>query len=449
MTYPNPHTADVPECARCGAGIFAGQDVCDGCAAEDAQARSPFRAPLANAARAVVMREAHAAARARRQREPATPYRACLSAALRDAHARPRRCPLPTLRRQALAWAECAAATDARFDVARKAADALAFSADNDLASLAVPSKLVGTASYQDAAAAVGARLGSRGGWVLTERDGATVYALGLRLGRVQPKHGAWLSALGPVRLAVIAVTGGDPYVTASGDAKRKTRGVNVAVEVGTAALAWATRQECRRCPAGLSAAEMQVTYWRTCSAEPPRAPPPARHGGAGGALERPGLGAGHVHPRAPGDDLGARERVQDAGHVEHVGAGHAGRADRRERVEHVGGRERRGRVRQPVQHVHDGGRERGRSGHARLQGRSRRALARRALPWRWRAEVGVNAPPVADPAPLRGQVHALGKEPEVLRQLVERGQLVVRLHVERHLGLGRLARLPRRRPPP
>ena len=262
MMYSNPHTADVPECAHCGAGIFAGQDVCGGCAAEEAQAvapaRSPFRAPLANAARAVVMREAHAAARARRQREPATPYRACLSVALRDAHARPRRCPLPALRRQALAWAECAAATDARFDVARKAADALTFSAANDLASLAVPSKLVGTASYQDAAAAVGARLDSRGGWVLTERDGATVYALGIRLGRVQSKHGAWLAALGPVRLAVIAVTGGGPYVTASGDVKRKTRGVNVAVEVGTAALAWAASQDAApaRQP---SAAEMQV----------------------------------------------------------------------------------------------------------------------------------------------------------------------------------------------
>ena len=139
--------------------------------------------------------------------------------------------------------AECARATGARFDVARKAASALRFSAGNDLGSLAVPSKLTGTSSYQDAAAAVSARLDARGGWILTEHDGPTVYALGLRLGDVQPKHArTWLPVLRqsrPVRLAVIAVTGGDPYVTPGGDVKRKTHGVNVAFEVGAAVLDW------------------------------------------------------------------------------------------------------------------------------------------------------------------------------------------------------------------
>ncbi|WP_420454446.1 hypothetical protein [Rubrivirga sp.] len=222
------------------------------------------RATLANSVRALTMHEAHASARALRQRYPSESYRVCLSAALRGVHARVRRCPLPALREQAVAWAECARATGARLDVARKAADALVFSASHDLASLAVPSKLTGTSSYQDAAAAVGARLDARGGWVLTEHDGPTVYALGLRLGDVQPKHAqTWLPVLRqsrPVRLAVIAVTGGDPYVTPGGDVKRKTRGVNVAFEVGAAALDWrAARAEAEQQGRPETAAELQA----------------------------------------------------------------------------------------------------------------------------------------------------------------------------------------------
>lgn len=66
------------------------------------------------------------------------------------------------------------------------------------------------------------------------------VYGLGLRLGSVQPKHAGWLAALGgvgygPVRVAVIAVTGGRAVVTADGRAVRTLRGVNVAFEVGPA----------------------------------------------------------------------------------------------------------------------------------------------------------------------------------------------------------------------
>lgn len=227
--------------------------------------RAPsLRSALANAARSHVMREAHASARLLSTALPGETYRACLSAALREVHARVRRCPLPELRRQALAWAECAVEAGARFDVARKAADALRFSADNDLASLAVPSKLVGTASYQDAAAAVSARLDARGGWAICQTDGADVFALGLRLGRVQPKHAqTWHAALAvggrPVRVAVTAVTGGDPYVTRAGDVERKTRGVNVAFEVGAAALAWAAaKAEAARHEGGPTAAELQ-----------------------------------------------------------------------------------------------------------------------------------------------------------------------------------------------
>lgn len=226
-----------------------------------------LRARLAGAARAHTMREAHASARALRHRCPSDgtvtgpSYRACLGAALREVHARTRRCPLPELRRQALAWAECPAASGARFDVERKACEALRFSAESDLASLAVPSKLVGTSAYQDAAAAVATRLDSRGGWILTERDGTALYAMGLRLGDLQPKHvRTWGEALGPVRVAVIAVTGGQPYVTPAGDVKRRTRGVNVAFEVGTAALAWSAAQEAAGTDASpQTAAEMQA----------------------------------------------------------------------------------------------------------------------------------------------------------------------------------------------
>ena len=204
-----------------------------------------LRARLANAARTAAMQKAHASARLLREHYPAEDYADCLRAALRERAARVPRCAPVDLCEQAEAWADCARIDGARFDIEEKATDAVRFSIDNDLASLAVPSKLVGTASYQDAAAAVATRIESRGGWALCERDGAAVFALGLRLGNVQPKHAAtWLPSLDgvrPVRLAVTAVTGGDVFIDRTGQARRKTRGVNVAFEVGAAALDWAS----------------------------------------------------------------------------------------------------------------------------------------------------------------------------------------------------------------
>lgn len=224
-----------------------------------------LRARLADALRSLAMRQAHASARALREVRPSETYAACLSAALRERAARVPRCEPSELCRQAAAWAACARATGARFDVERKAVEAVRFSASMHLASLAVPSKLVGTAGYQDAAAAVASRLSARGGWVLCQRDGGAgtgaVFALGLRLGRLQPKHSlTWVPALDvsrPVRVAVIAVTGGDAVVAAGGRLVRKTRGVNVAVEVGAAALDWATAQEAA--PDSTSAADLQA----------------------------------------------------------------------------------------------------------------------------------------------------------------------------------------------
>src|SRR5690606_29145294 len=125
-----------------------------------------LRARLASAARSLTLREAHAPARALRAPAP-RPSADRPASALRTAHRRPRRCPLPTLRRQALGWAEAARAAGARFDVERKAVDAFTFSAEAGTRSLCVPSKLSGTASHQDAAAAVASRLDSRGGWAL------------------------------------------------------------------------------------------------------------------------------------------------------------------------------------------------------------------------------------------------------------------------------------------
>lgn len=196
-------------------------------------------ARLARAARAVAMRTAHAVARTG---DASTSYSARLTAALRAPAYR--RCSLGTLRRQAAEFVAVAVEAGARFDVVGKACDALRFSAETNARGLCIPSKLVGTKAYQDAAAAVETRIDARGGWVVCERDGAATFALGLRLGAVQPKHAAWIDALGlavgafpgcPARVAVTAVTGGRVVVTADGRTVRTTRGVNVAVEAGPA----------------------------------------------------------------------------------------------------------------------------------------------------------------------------------------------------------------------
>jgi len=203
-------------------------------------------ARLARAARAVQMRTAHAAARGAGSGsggDASTTYSARLAEALRTPAYR--RCSLGSLRRQAAEFVRVCAETGARFDAVAKACDALRFSAETNARGLCIPSKLTGTASYQDAAAAVGVRLDARGGWVVCERDGGTgngphaAFALGMRLGAVQPKHArTWLPALGTVRVAVTAVTGGRAIVTPDGRAVTTTRGVNVAVEVGPALLA-------------------------------------------------------------------------------------------------------------------------------------------------------------------------------------------------------------------
>lgn len=196
------------------------------------------RRAIANATRAVAMREAHAEAAAGSQ---SVPYAARLAAALRNVYARPRRCALSSLRRQALAWAAAAHQSGARFDVTRKAAGAVAFSAAHDLRSLAIPSKLYGTRAFQPAADTLSSRLATRGGWALVTVDHAHTVTHGAqRLGSLQDKHAAWISAIGSVRVAATAVTGGQPITDRHGNLTRTTRGVNIALEVGDAAEAWA-----------------------------------------------------------------------------------------------------------------------------------------------------------------------------------------------------------------
>lgn len=211
--------------------------------AEQAAALMPFALPstaarLANVARAYTMREAHALARRGVAMLPGTSYAVRLQSALKTVARRPRRCAVASLRRQAAEFVRVCNETGARFDVVAKACDALTFSLARDTRALVVPSKLVGVASYQDAAAALASRLDARGGVVVCETNGATVYGLGLRVGDIQPKHGKWTAALGGVRVAVVAVTGGRAIVTAAGHAVTTTRGVNVCLEVGPALLA-------------------------------------------------------------------------------------------------------------------------------------------------------------------------------------------------------------------
>lgn len=199
---------------------------------------------VTNAARRVQMQDAHrAAARSlaesyRVYGDDGGGYAAHLRAALAGfvpTHAR--RCSVETLHAQAVAWARLALAAGARFNVWQKAADALAFSAAHDLASLCIPSKLAGI--NQDAAAALASRSLFSASFIGATRTGEGVAVGSAVLGRMQPKHAAWLAALPTARVAVTAVTGGDVATGRDGQTYRRAHGVNVAVEVGALALAF------------------------------------------------------------------------------------------------------------------------------------------------------------------------------------------------------------------
>ena len=202
-----------------------------------AEAWAGLSRAVGRAVSAEVMREAHAYARTVAD---LVPYRSALRTAMRHAWQRARRCDLRTLRVQALAWGAAAKSAGCRFNVERKAAEAVAFTMRHDLGSLSVPTKLEGTAARQVAAESAAARMEARPGWIVgtygIEANGAAV-ALGAELGRVQAKHRRWIAALGAVRFAVIAVTGGREVEVEPGRTVRTTRGVNVALEGGAAAV--------------------------------------------------------------------------------------------------------------------------------------------------------------------------------------------------------------------
>lgn len=132
-----------------------------------------------------------------------------------------RRPPVPTLTDQAARWADHVLATGtlpAEY-VTRKALDAVAFSFEHGLRALAVPSKLVGVKAHQHAVEALSLydQLPVEDRPRLVVSHGLQVHALrsdrSLQpVGRVQPKHAAWLAPLlgHGVALHLHAVTGLD-----------------------------------------------------------------------------------------------------------------------------------------------------------------------------------------------------------------------------------------------
>ena len=133
----------------------------------------------------------------------------------------------------ALRWARFAPRQGARFDVEKKAAEALRFSLTAGARRFCVPSKLVGVtaAGVQSRLRILAAQVRHGGPQPLKlVRAGEHVHAHAPAVregdgfvGRVQPKHLRWLLPLverGAVRCHALQVTGGTPA--------RPSRGVNV-----------------------------------------------------------------------------------------------------------------------------------------------------------------------------------------------------------------------------
>lgn len=272
MTNRNPHTADVPECSTCGAGIFAGQDQCAGC-----EAANPWNAPAGDPddAAAVWFERGEYDARTRADlqsaggypeppAEHADDYREGWEAGERYAcepyatSPAPASAPFPIFARQdaieedgALTLAHLLA-VGVSFNARQKVNASETYSLRHAGSTLAIPSKLAQVGVFQDdveklEAATVGTKFypttlyrceslsGTPEIIVLartTADDGATIRAVGY----LQEKHARWIAPLldgtvpvggasgadCPVRVYVTAVTGGTP--------DRPTRGVNVAI---------------------------------------------------------------------------------------------------------------------------------------------------------------------------------------------------------------------------
>ena len=140
----------------------------------------------------------------------------------------------------ALRWARFARQQGARFDVEKKAADALAFSVDVSARRFAIPSKLIGTKQHAPRLVALAHLIRDDGPQLLQLVPSAPTSGepqilarclalrcgegAGCTVGRIQQKHAPWLLPLverRAVRCFALDVTGGTP--------ERPTRGLNIA----------------------------------------------------------------------------------------------------------------------------------------------------------------------------------------------------------------------------
>ena len=170
----------------------------------------------------------------------------------------------PPLTDQAAAWADHVLATQADDGpslppayVVRKALDAVAFSLAHGLRDLSVPSKLIGVKAHQHAVEALTLDdqrpVGSRPRLTVSHAAGLAVYAVrsdgSLQpVGRVQPKHAAWLTPLLRAGAAVHLLR-----ITGLG---RRARGLPTTLGVNVRVAVWPAL-DARPC----TAAEPAVSY--------------------------------------------------------------------------------------------------------------------------------------------------------------------------------------------
>ena len=135
---------------------------------------------------------------------------------------------IETLTEESRLWTKFALLRGARFDVQKKTADALAFSANYNGHLFAIPSKLEGTSRFQENICYMLARLDDATRHLDAEvmPGGRVAVGFGMyTLGFVQKKHECWVRPLveaGPCLFDLLQVTGGTP--------DKPTRGVNIAI---------------------------------------------------------------------------------------------------------------------------------------------------------------------------------------------------------------------------
>jgi hypothetical protein len=154
---------------------------------------------------------------------------------------------LTLLRSQADAW-QSFASPRARFDVERKAQEALAFSQDRGAKAFALPTKLVGTKEFQDNLEDLqrlhGAGLRYAELDVSPDHDNPAELVAsygGLLLGKLQHKHLGWirpLLATRKLRVFLLAITGGTDGKPTMG-CNVVVSGIPAAIEAQAAGYGW------------------------------------------------------------------------------------------------------------------------------------------------------------------------------------------------------------------